>query len=350
MGDLPGQLEFKVKAADAGLRLDHMLLRYLPEKSRSGIKKLILSGHVRVNQAEGRPSRTTLAGDLIQVTFPLPEEKKTSSGQLSELPLEILYEDDYLIVLNKAAGVLVHPGAGQKGPSLVDSLLSHCSRLSAGTDPGGQRPGIVHRLDQGTSGALVCAKNDAVHEHLAGQFRDKTNRREYTALLNGVPPFRKKFVESYLFRDPENRRKYASASAKSIQEGGLVGQRGYRLARSCFIMTANYGHRLSQVSVRLETGRTHQIRVHAASLGCPVLGDPLYGCRNELPSHFDSGLKQSIAALNRQMLHAEILGFLHPVFQKYMEFIAPFPDDFLAVRSELEAYKISDNFHELPSG
>ena len=309
------------------------------------IQKLISAGAILLNGQKTRSSRVISQGDMILICRPeMAAPNSMASLNPVRMDLDILWEDEYLLVVNKPAGLMVHPGAGQHGPTLAEGLLYHCKGLLPGGGTRSQRPGIVHRLDKGTTGSLVCAKNEAVHRHLAEQFKKKTNRREYLALLNGSLNHGIGSVESYLYRDPGNRLKYASMAPKEYQGLAKANRaKGYRFARSHFEKLADFGHRLSLARVRLETGRTHQIRVHAASLSCPLLGDPLYGLAGELPAYFDARVRGLIARLRRQMLHAEILGFVHPVSQKYMEFKAPLPADFSEVLGNLRPYRIDDH-------
>lgn len=340
MGRNRENLEFKVGDDHAGQRLDHVLVSLIPEMSRSRLKKLIQSGNVFTNNHAGKASLVMNHGDVIRVS--VPEEPSVDHIQPIEMPLDILYEDDDLIVINKPSGLTVHPGAGDHGPTLVEGLLHHCRELSEGGGQQGFRPGIVHRLDRDTTGALVCAKNDFAHRHLAEQFQKKTNKREYIALLGGVFSQHEKTVESYLTRDPKNRLIFCSIKPSEFEQVHPDRKKAYRWSRSWFQKVANYGHRLSLVRVRLDTGRTHQIRVHSASLNCPVLGDQHYGRNEMLPETFARTVRDSVNVLKRQMLHGETLGFVHPVTGEYLEFKAPLPADFLELIGKLEPYRLTD--------
>jgi 23S rRNA pseudouridine1911/1915/1917 synthase len=267
------------------------------------------------------------------------------------MQLDILFEDDSLLVINKPAGIAVHPGAGEKGATLVHGLLFHCKKLGRGSsddeDDGevNERPGIVHRLDKDTTGVMVVAKSDVAHAHLSKQFHDKTNFRQYVALMNGAFPEGDWVRDSYLHRDPRERTRFASMDVNVYehkkQREGMDDLPGYRFARTVFKREALYGNVLSLVSLKLFTGRTHQIRLHASDLGCPILGDQTYGkspvCLGR--SIFNPDLEGMIASIERQMLHAWVLGFTHPVSGKWLQFEAPLPSDFAKLLQRLEPYK-----------
>ncbi|NRA45302.1 MAG: RluA family pseudouridine synthase [Oligoflexales bacterium] len=312
-----------------GQRLDICLAKTFPKISRSKIQKSIKSGKIIVNGAACKPNTVLAKGH--HVLGSLESEQKALQPQ--PIDLNIVYEDQGLIVLNKPAGISVHPGAGPKETTLVEGLLAYCGRLSeAFTDS--ERPGIVHRIDKGTSGLIVCAKTDPAFVGLAKQFAEKTNTREYHALLDGLLPCSKLVFESYLHRDPKNRLRFASVE----KQPGNTPQGKY--AKSQFTQEAVFGHRLSLVRVKLFTGRTHQIRVHSSHLGAPILGDQLYNRKAELPTVFSSEVKRIVSSLSRQMLHAYKLGFVHPVKGEYMEFIADFPEDFGSLLGSLGPYKV----------
>ena len=268
-------------------------------------------------------------GDQVNVSL-VPDDHLELSPQ--PIRLDILYEDDDLLVVNKEAGLTVHPGAGTYGtPTLVEGILYY---LKQTPDPGNLRPGIVHRLDKDTSGALVISKNEYVHQRLSLQFAEKTNHREYAALLVGVLPQNELTVESYLSRDPHNRLKFVS---HPTDPGGSA-----RWAKSIFKEQVRFAHRMSLASVTLHTGRTHQIRVHAKVLNASVLGDQLYGHKVDFGGHMSKEVQAALNKASRQMLHARLLGFIHPRTKAEMMFEAPVPEDFKILLNLLKPYAFSD--------
>lgn len=281
----------------ARMRLDLFLVKSLPEFSRSRIQQLIRAGFVRVRGATMRPHQSVRFGDEIEVTEPPPEKIQTEP---EAIPLTILYEDDDLIVINKAAGMTVHPGAGQREHTLVNALLHHCSTLSG--IGGKERPGIVHRIDKETSGCLVVAKNDAAHRELSKQFTARTVEKIYLALVAGKLRNQAGVIENKIGRHPVHRQRMSVSSPR-----GRAAKTEYRVLRS--------SEQASLVECRLHSGRTHQIRVHLHHLGNPVLGDKMYAPKfaKDFP---------------RQMLHAWKLGFQHPRTREWKSFEASLPDDF----------------------
>lgn len=321
-----------------GVRLDRWLASVLmgPDGlavSRSRIQRLLEAGDVLVNGEQVPGKHRLNGGELVQVRFGPPPPSRLEP---IAMPLRILFEDRYLMVVDKPAGIAMHPGAGDTGPTLVQGLLHHVVRAGAKLSDGGPlRPGIVHRLDKDTSGVVVVAKTDAAHAALARQFHDKTNHRVYVTLLDGVLPRGDIEIESYLFRDPNNRLKFASLPLADYENRQMT--RG-RYARSRFKRECIYGHRLTLARVILATGRTHQIRVHARELGLPIVGDPVYNRPTQLPASFAASARMAVASVSRQMLHAELLGFQHPVSGEDMQFNSPYPKDFLDLLAILEPY------------
>jgi 23S rRNA pseudouridine1911/1915/1917 synthase len=291
------RIELFVSANEARLRLDQFLAKQLPEFSRSRLQQLIRDGFVRLNNATSRPSQIVRAGDMIELTEPPLAKIETLP---EPIPLEILFEDNDLIVINKPAGLVVHPGAGHREHTLVNALLNHCTTLSG--IGGKERPGIVHRLDKETSGALVVAKNDAAHRALSKQFAERTVEKIYLALVAGKLRKPAGVIEENIARHPVHRQRM-SATAPC----GRAAKTEYRVVRS--------GDRASLVECRLHSGRTHQIRVHLHHVGHPVLGDKVYAPR--IAKDFP-----------RQMLHAWKLGFRHPRTEEWKHFEAPLPGDF----------------------
>ena len=328
---------------EAGRRLDLVLAARLGEVSRAKIQKLIARGAVTVNGVVVARSKEPVgAGDVVELTW-----LEAEPSPLTPVPMEldILYEDEQLLVLCKPAGITVHPGAGDNGATLVQGLLYHAGRLGQPevTDPTAWlRPGIVHRLDKDTSGVMVVAKTDKAHAALARQFHDKTTLvREYAALLDGRMAQTEILYESYLHRDPRSRLKFASLPVAGyrllVQEKGRE-PTGYRYARSLFKREQTYADRLTLARVRLFTGRTHQIRVHALSLGVPILGDQTYHRPTQLPQTFAPEIRAAVFGLSRQMLHARTLGFRHPVSGEAMHFEALYPPDFQEILALLAPY------------
>ncbi len=315
---------FQVPDTIAPLRLDRFLAEQLPDLSRSFIQKLIDKGQVHL---DGKPvtkaSHKIMGGELLQVTIPEPEESHLVP---QNLPIEIVYEDDHLVVVNKPPGMVVHPGAGVKEGTLVNALLYHCRQLSG---VGGKlRPGIVHRLDKETSGLLVVAKDDVTHVGLQRQLAEKTARREYKALVWGTPDPPEGVIETFMGRSPRDRKKFA------VRPDGKYALTLYRVEEVLGFLTL--------VNVQLKTGRSHQIRVHFKHIHHPVFGDPDYGGRQrmlgQLSTLWEKRLAQQLLKMMpRQALHAYRLGFVHPVTGKWMQFEVDLPDDFSQIISKLKA-------------
>jgi len=290
-------LRFVVPKDQAQLRLDRFLARELPGYSRSRIQQLIRAGFIRLNRATTRPRQLVRSGDEIELTEP-PLEK--IDYQPEPIPLDILFEDNDLIVINKPAGLVVHPGAGHREHTLVNALLGHCATLSG--IGGKERPGIVHRLDKETSGCLVVAKNDIAHRELSKQFAARTVEKIYLALVAGKLRKAADVIEEKIGRHPVHRQRMRVTSLR-----GRTAKTEYRVIRS--------SDQASLIECRLHSGRTHQIRVHLHHLGHPVLGDKVYAPR--VAKNFP-----------RQMLHAWKLGFHHPRTGEWKRFEAQLPADF----------------------
>ncbi len=289
-------------ASDKGERLDRWLAAQMPDLSRSRLQKLIEQGQVRVNQqvctAAKQPIR---AGDQIEVTIPPAQPLDL---QPEAIPLNVLYEDDQLLVINKPVGLVVHPAPGHEDGTLVNALLAHCELAGIG---GVQRPGIVHRLDKDTSGALAIAKTDLAHQHLQAQFKTKTARRDYLAIVYGAPAEASGSIDAPIGRHLSDRKKMAVVPET---KGGRRAVTHWRVAERL----GNY----TLVQFQLETGRTHQIRVHSAHIGHPVVGDPVYSAGRSVGVN-----------LPGQALHAWKLRLLHPVTAAWIETEAPLPAHFL---------------------
>jgi 23S rRNA pseudouridine1911/1915/1917 synthase len=296
--DKPATIQLNVEATAARLRLDRFLANQLPAYSRSRLQQLIRGGFVSLNGKPARPSDFLRKEDRIELTEP-PLEKIDNRPEA--IPLDVLFEDRDLIVINKPAGMVVHPGAGHRQHTLVNALLHHCPTLSG--IGGKERPGIVHRLDKETSGCLVVAKNDEAHRHLSAQFAARTVEKIYLAVVAGRLRRSTGVIEEKIGRHPVDRQKMSVVSAR-----GRTAKTEYSVLRA--------SETASLVECRLHSGRTHQIRVHLHHLGHPVLGDKIYA--RKLAGEFP-----------RQMLHAWKLGFRHPRTGKWNSFEAPLPHDFV---------------------
>lgn len=302
------------------IRLDKALALLCEDFSRARLQDLIASGQVTVNGDDDiSASLKVQSGDQVTVTIPPPVP---AAPQPEDIPINVVFEDDHLLVINKPAGLVVHPGAGNHAGTLVNALLAHCAGSLSGIG-GVERPGIVHRLDKDTSGLMVVAKHDKAHQGLAVQLQDRSLTREYAALVLGVPVPRKGVVDQPIMRHRVNRQKMTVAR-----------RHGGRDARTHYHVQETWGEAGALVTCKLETGRTHQIRVHMAFLGYPLLGDPLYGPQpTAVGAKFkkyglsDADLER-ILSLKRQMLHAQKIEFIHPLSQEYLSFSAGYPEDF----------------------
>lgn len=300
-------------------RLDAFISRSVPELTRSAALRLIETGFATVNGAKQKPALKLKGGETVSIVIPPPAP---AEPQPEDIPLEILFEDREVVVVNKGAGMVVHPGAGNPEGTLVNALLAHCKDLSG---IGGElRPGIVHRIDKDTSGTLVVAKSDRAHNALADQFKAHTIKRVYLALVYGSPKQDKGRIESVIGRHPIERKKM-SGKARHGKE-----------AITHWRVVARYPG-VTLVQLRLETGRTHQIRVHLSESGHPLLADELYGGGGRLSGINDPVLKQMIKAMGRHALHAKTLGFLHPVSGEYLEFDTELPEDMAGIITYLES-------------
>jgi 23S rRNA pseudouridine1911/1915/1917 synthase len=296
-------MQLIVPTVSARLRLDRYLAMELPQYSRSRFQQLIRDGFVRLNGKTARPRDILRAGDTVDLTEPPP---KKIDNQPEAIPLDILFEDADLIVINKPAELVVHPGAGHREHTLVNAVLHHCPNLSG--IGGKERPGIVHRLDKDTSGCLVVAKNNEAHRALSIQFAERTVEKVYLALVAGKLRRRAGVIEEKIGRDRVHRQRMSVTS-----ERGRAARTEYGVLRS--------SEQASLVECKLHSGRTHQIRVHLHHLGHPVLGDKVY-------------VSKLAGKFPRQMLHAWKLGFHHPRTGEWKAFEAPLPNDFAkAIRS-----------------
>jgi len=293
------KLEFKIDAEEAGMRIDKCAAKRLGEEySRTFARMLIDKGHITVNGVNVKPRHPVCEGDEVIVEILPPVE---SDVKPENIPLDIIYEDERIIVVNKSAGMVVHPGAGNKNGTLVNALLFHTSSLADTGDAA--RPGIVHRLDKDTSGVVVACKDERALRSISKQFQGRTVKKRYIALVRGQVGPDNGVVEVPLARHAVNRKKMT-----------VDHERG-KPARSVYHVKKRF-KRFTVLEIELETGRTHQIRLHMKHIGHPVLGDKTYGYGNEVP---------------RQALHAEMVGFTHPDTGKYVEFHSPVPDDIMEV-------------------
>lgn len=299
-----------VPAASAGERLDRFLASALAGLSRARIQRLLAEGHVAfVGGGSAKPSARLLGGERILVTIPAPRPAKPAP---EERPLDVLFEDSHVLVIDKPAGIVVHPAPGHDRGTLVNALLFRADRLSG--IGGVARPGIVHRLDKDTSGILVVAKTDAAHASLAAQFAGHLVDRRYHAVVWGRPPRERGTVETLVGRHPVHRKKMAV-----LRSGG-------RRAVSHFRLLESRGG-FSRIEFRLETGRTHQVRLHCAHLGCPVVGDDVYGKPRRIVL---GGPPARPIVVSRFLLHAFFLGFAHPLTGELLRFETPDPPEFEA--------------------
>lgn len=323
-------IELVVDEANAGGRVDAVLAKEHPILSRSRIKDLILAGAVTIDgKPVNEPKYRLKGGETIVLLAPPPEDPEPAA---EDIPLDILYEDDQLIVINKPVGMVVHPAPGSPNGTLVNALIFHCGESLKGIG-GVKRPGIVHRLDRDTSGVMVAAKTEKAHKHLSAQFADHGRtgplHRAYTAFAWGTTHSGVGSVDAPLGRDPGNRLKQA------VRKDG-------REAITHYNVEARYGDEgwdITRIQCQLETGRTHQIRVHMAHIGHPLVADQVYASGyatklNKLPEE----LAGAVRALGRQALHAAELGFEHPVTKEEMMFEADLPDDLQVLQDALEQY------------
>ncbi|MGA2026795.1 MAG: RluA family pseudouridine synthase [Syntrophobacteraceae bacterium] len=315
-----GDCSFVVSTEQSGQRLDLFLSRVIPDLSRSHFKRLIKEDLILVNGNPVKPSYETRAGDLIMAK--VPGQKTDEVLKPEPMPLDILFEDEDLLIVNKAPGLVVHPGAGHREGTLVHGLLAHCARLAVQGSP--LRPGIVHRLDKDTSGALVIAKSERAYLSLVRQFKDKGVRKEYLALVYGIPAKGEGEISSLLGRHPTDRKKIA-----------VLQNRG-REALSRWRVEKDWGE-TALLRVQIETGRTHQIRVHLSHIGHPVVGDETYGGNRRLARNVKSApVRDLLLGTQRQMLHAIRLEFTHPVTGATVSANAPLPEDFRDLIARLD--------------
>lgn len=335
---------------DAGARLDKWLSGALAPLTRTRIKGLIEEGHVRRDgEIVNDPSLKVRQSESYSIDVP-PPEPPSPAGET--IPLDILYEDADVIVVNKPAGLVVHPAAGSPSGTLVNALIAHCGESLSGVG-GVARPGIVHRIDKDTSGLIVVAKNDRAHQGLAAQFAEHTIERAYQAIVIGCPRPGVGIIDAPLARSPRDRKKMAVVDEFEWDDEAedYAPRKGARNAVTHYKVVEAFGRRRARLQgdalaahleCRLETGRTHQIRAHMAHIGCPLIGDPVYGRGPGLAglrpgdAAADSALT-ALGAFRRQALHARVLGFEHPTSHAALRFEAPAPEDFQGLLAALGA-------------
>ncbi len=294
--------EFKLNCTgeESGLRIDRYLADHLDGQSRNSIQKLIEEGLVLVNGNACRASYKLQEKDRIFVSVP---DAVLTELRPERIPLDILYEDDQLLIVNKPKGMVVHPAPGHNTGTLVNAIMYHCGKELSGIN-GEIRPGIVHRIDMNTTGSLIVCKTDAAHRFIASQIKEHSVHRVYRAIVYGHLNPTEGTIRTSIGRDPRDRKKMS------------VGVKNGRQAITHYRELARLKNNFSYVEFELETGRTHQIRVHMASIGHPILGDQVYGPKKS-PYHLDG-----------QTLHAMTIGFVHPTSKRYVEFTAPLPEYF----------------------
>jgi 23S rRNA pseudouridine1911/1915/1917 synthase len=316
----PDIVTFRVAPADAGLRLDVYIARHMDDCTRSYAASLIRQGEIQVDGAVAKPSHKTK--NLEQITVQIPK-----SVPLDVIPepmdLDILFEDRYLIAINKPPGLVVHPAAGHAAGTLVNGILHHCPDLEG--IAGQLRPGIVHRLDKDTSGAIVVAKTASAMAGLSQQFKARKVQKQYLALVYGIVRGNSGTIDLPVGRHPVDRKKMSTISPRG------------RAALTLWRVKQRY-QTASLLEIQLRTGRTHQIRVHCKSMGHPIVGDAIYGSRKRLTprTQYDKSPMSALTHAKRQMLHACQLGIVHPVSAKSLLFEAPLPDDMISVIEALE--------------
>ena len=312
----------EVAEENAKTRIDAYITKQTEDLSRARVQKLLADNAVTLNDnIFTNASYKVCIGDKITIKVP-PLEVLEAVAE--DIPLDILYEDDHLIVVNKPAGLTVHPAAGHAQGTLVNALLFHCKDKLSGIN-GVERPGIVHRLDKDTSGVMVVAKDDQTHHGLSKQFADHSLERVYTAMCYGVPNPTEDLIDQPVGRHPTNRKKMTVTDRNSKEA-----QTNYKLVK-------RFHHDAALITCRLHTGRTHQIRVHMKHIGHPLLGDTVYARYRPLKSYKDD-VNQLLKITNRQMLHAGVLGFTHPITKEVLHFESSPPEDFCQLKEMLSNY------------
>ncbi len=322
-----GKYNILVSESEQGIRFDKFIAEKAPDISRSRIKKLIDDGCATLN---GKPtdncSYKVKSGDIIEII--VPEAAPSEMRANETIPLKIAYEDEHFLIIDKQAGLTVHPGAGNHSDTMANALMSYCGDSLSGIG-GVTRPGIVHRLDKDTSGLIMVAKNDKAHKILSKQISNRTLKRSYLAICWGVPKPHEGTITSFIGRHPKNRLKMAV-----LQHGGKEAITHYKVKQI-------YGNGVaSLVECRLQTGRTHQIRVHMSDKGHHLIGDQVYISKNNrYMGSLSPEIKQNINKFNRQALHSHVVGLEHPITGTYMEIVSDMPGDMLEVVNILKNLK-----------
>lgn len=318
-------IELTVQPAEAGWRLDQFLAHYFPKYSRVHLRRVITAGGTRVDSQGGKPAYRLKAGQRVWIVLPeIPRE----APQPEEIPLEILYEDDWLAAINKPPAMVVHPARGHWSGTLASALQHHFGgKLSSVGGP--TRPGIVHRLDRDTSGVILVAKNDQAHGNLGIQFESRTIQKQYYALVAGNPQRDRDVIDLPIGMHPTHREKMAIRRDDPSS----------REARTFYEVVERFDG-FAAVAVSPKTGRTHQIRVHLDHIGCPVLCDKQYGGRSQITrGEIRRDPSDTLVLMDRQALHAQRIRFLHPATGEPIEIEAPLPQDMISVLDELRAYR-----------
>jgi 23S rRNA pseudouridine1911/1915/1917 synthase len=319
---MPEHRHFFVPRTQSLQRLDRVISFYYKDLSRTRIQHLMAQGHIKIDGKEAVASRKVKEGNRIDLLIPDAEE---ALPRAQDIPLDIIYEDEDLLVINKAAGMVTHPAPGSSDQTLVNALLGHCGDSLSGIG-GVKRPGIVHRLDKGTSGLLVVAKNDIAHRRLSEQFSSRSLSRTYQALVWGIFTTPCGVITGNIGRSPYHRQKMTV-----LLKGGKTAVTHYKVLKV-------FKNIASLVECTLETGRTHQIRVHLTSIGHPIMGDPLYG---KVPPKIPLDLKEELKGIissQRPLLHAWQLAFFHPRTQEKVSFKTPLPLDLMNTMALLDNY------------
>lgn len=319
------EFEFEIFEDNADMRLDKALAMHSEIESRSQATRLIDIGCVSLGDKKMKPSRKTELGETYTVQVPF---KELPNIEPLKMDLDICFEDDFLMVVNKPSGLVVHPSAGHYQDTLVNALVYYSQELSSGFES--HRPGLVHRIDKDTSGLLVVAKNDSVQRHLSSQFKHKTVHRIYQAVCFGPISKDSGTIESRLIRHPSDRKKFSSEKPAPGKE-----PKG-KLAITHFKVLKRHTSGLALLQLQLETGRTHQIRIHLSELGNSIVADPIYGAKNRYKNLKGARIQQLISSAPRLMLHAAELGFVHPKTKENLNFKASWPAEVSDFLSELD--------------
>ena len=310
-------IKLSIKEEDSGNRLDVILTKLIPESTRSGLKKIIELKQVKINErVEESPSKKLNINDLVEINLIPIEEIKILPANIK---LNIVYEDKDILIINKPAGMVVHPGAGNHNNTLVNALI-HKYKKKLSDVNGNTRPGIVHRIDKETSGLLVVAKNNYAHSDLGKQFSSHTIKRKYQALSWGILRPLSGRIETLIGRSRKNRQLMSATE--------ISGKKAVTNYTTVKVFEIKNIPKISFIECELETGRTHQIRVHMAYKGCSLLGDQQYGKKNIRFKKINADFENKLKVLNRQALHAKFLGFIHPTTKKFMGFESKLPQDF----------------------